>query len=236
MRFLILKDKKITNVGFKSLTQEFSNFIFSQTEIVPKFFIKEIDYINVPTEADSDGDLKPTKVYIQKLMKEVHTEYGDYGVDSVVMLVHDSNWRFDGIWGTNWSNIYYKYHVHLCRFDSKNIVNSFGTLYHEWMHSLDSLIKTHVGFEIDDLFKDYSCFVDWDNSWVHGNRNHTCKNKEFSYIRGKDNTQALKRIKPYLQQAYQIRKDLYFKPLTNLQKYFISYLRALLNQKTIHKI
>jgi uncharacterized Fe-S cluster protein YjdI len=231
MRFLILKDKDISAKQMNELEKEFSDFIFANTGILPTFFIEERDYTTIPLTTDNDGDFKPTTSYMNGLTKTVHDKYGDYGVDSVVMLVHRDNWTFDGIWGTNFSNVYYKYHVHLCRFDSKNVANSLGTLYHEWMHSLDALIATHTGKEIDTLFAGETCFHDWDTTCVHGNRTVSCSATEYTYIKWKDNTKALKKITPLLKQAYQVRKDLHFAPLTNLQKYFISWMRAFINKK-----
>lgn len=231
MRLIILKDIKISAKQMNELEKQFTDFIFENTGIMPSFYIEERDYTTVPTTPDNDGDLKPTTPYLNTLTKSVHDKYGDYGVDHVVMLVHRDNWVFTGIWGTNFSNVYYKYHVHLCRFDNNNVANSLGTLYHEWMHSLDALISTHTGVEIDNLFAGEICFTDWDTTCVHGNRTVSCSATEYSYIKWKENTKALKKITPLLKQAYQVRKDLYFAPLINLQKYFISWMRSFINKK-----
>lgn len=231
MRFCVLKDNKITAKDYSELEKQFTDFIFANTGIMPTFFIEERDYSDVPTELDQDGDSKPTTAYLKALTKTVHDKYGDYGTDSVVMLVHRDNWVFTGIWGTNWSNKYYQYHVHLCRFDSRNSANSLGTLYHEWMHSLDALIKTHTGFDINTLFKGEKCFVNWDVTCIHGNRTSTCKETEYSYIKWKDNTKALVRIAPYLQQAYAKRKQMYYAPYVTVLWQAVDILRSLLNKK-----
>lgn len=231
MRFLILKDKDITSSDLASLQKEFTDFINKNTGLTPTFFIEEQEYKDIPTTTDSDGDLKPTTAYMQALMKKVHDKYGDYGVDSVVMLVHRDNWIFKGIWGSNFSNQYYKYHVHLCRFDHKNVANSLGTLYHEWMHSLDVLIKTHTGVDINDYFKNTACYESFDTTIVHGNKYSGCATTPYKYIKWKDNTDALKLIAPDLKKAYEVRKELYLEPLKTVQLRIISFLRGLINKK-----
>ena len=108
MRFLILKDTKITDAKLDELRKEFTDLVKGATGLSPVFFVDERDYTQVPTEMDGDGDLKPTKAYLTALTADVYKKYGTYGVDSVVMLVHQDNWVFDGIWGSNFSNIYFK--------------------------------------------------------------------------------------------------------------------------------
>lgn len=230
MRLLILADTKIQDSQLAQLQAEFSDFIHTHTQLRPEYFIQRTDYSTVPTEADSDGDLKPTSTYLTALTDEVHAKYGDYGVDSVVMLVHRDNWIFTGIWGTNWSNVYRKYHVHLCRFDNRNMANSFGTLYHEWMHSLDALILEQTGFEIDTLFAHTKCWVNWDSSVIHANRFQGCKETPYEYIRWKENTDALAMIAPKLREAYQARKDKHFAPVRAVQMKVISFLQDYLRR------
>lgn len=227
---LILCDSLIKSTELDKLKKEFSDLVSQHAGITPVFYTHNEDYTNVPTETDQDGDLKPTKAYVTGLMKKVTAVYGRYGVDSVAMLVHHSNWVFDGIWGTNWSYTYAQDHIHLCRFDSK-LANSLGTLYHEWMHSLDALIKTHTGVEIDDYFKQSKCFVDFDTTCVHGNKYKGCKDTPYSYISWKDNTDALAMIAPDLRKAYKVRKELYLEPYKNVQLKVISFLRSYLNRK-----
>lgn len=231
MRFTILKDKKISTEEINELERQFTDFIYENTGLTPTFFIHEQDYTRVPTELDGDGDTKPTKAYFTALTNQVHASYGTYGTDSVVMLVHRDNWIFDGIWGTNFSNVYHQYHVHLCRFDSKNVANSLGTLYHEWMHSVDVLIKTHTGFDINTLFNKTACWVSWDQTLVHANRFTGCKETPFKYIRWKENVSALQAIAPHLQKAYKARKEMYLEPYKKTQLKVISIIRAWLNRK-----
>lgn len=232
MKFLILKDKKITDEQLDELERQFTDLIYEATGLSPVFIVEERDYSHVPLESDSDGDLKPSQAYMKVLMKEVYDKYGEYGVDSVVPLVHQDNWVFTGIWGTNLSNIYYKYHVHLCRFDKKNIANSLGTFYHEWMHCLDALIKTHTGVDVNKYFNKTKCWVNWDSTLVHGNKFTGCKETPFEYIKWKDNVEVLEYIQEDLIQAYAVRDKMnrQKKIITLLQNFLISY-RARFNRK-----
>lgn len=231
MRFLILRDKKITTKQLDELQEQFYDLVNEHAGLSPVFYVEEQDFTNVPTEPDGDGDLKPTNAYMSALMAKVHKKYGDYGIDSVVPLVHQDNWIYTGIWGYNTSNLFYKYHVHFCRFDKKSMPNSLGTFYHEWMHSLDVLIKTHTGVDINKYFKDTSCWVSWDQTCVHGNRFAGCAQTPYKYIKWKDNIDALVMIAPHLKAAYSVRKELYLEPYKNVQKMFISWLRSFINKK-----
>lgn len=232
MRILFLADQKITDKQLSDLYGQFTELVKQYTDITPMYFVQREDYTNVPTEKDGDGDLKPTKKYVTSLMDNVFSKYGTYGIDSVVMLVHRDNWVFDGIWGTNWSNVYHQYHVHLCRFDNRNAANSLGTLYHEWMHSLDALVKTHTGVNVNDYFDETKCFAGWDNTCVHGNKTVACKETPFQYIRWKENTDALSMIAPDLRTAYKNRRtmDTQKNIIGLLEKVVVLY-RALLNKK-----
>jgi len=230
MRFLILKDTKISYEQLAKLELEFNAFIFKHTGLTPVFYVQEEDFSRVPTEADSDGDLKPTKAYVTALTNKVHVNYGNWGTDSVVMLVHRDNWIFKGIWGTNWSNIYRTYHVHLVRFDNLNVNNSLGTLYHEWMHSLDALVLTHAGFDVTKLFG-----MPYDKFIVHGGRPEKENTTEWKYIKWKDNSKAMELMAPYLKTAYARRKEMYLEPYRKVQLQVIDWLRGLLNKKTIGK-
>lgn len=235
MRFVVLKDNKISEAEWTNLATEFSDLVKQHTGLKPTFFIEPTDYTYVPTVIDSDGDIVPANAYFKARTEEVYNKYGTWGTDSVVMLVHRDNWVFKGIWGTNKSNLYHQYHLHLCRFDDKNIANSLGTLYHEWMHSLDALIKTHTGVEIDNYFTSTNCFKDWDSTICHGNKFHTCKDTPYSYIRWKENTDALAMIAPDLKKAYAKRKEMYYQPYVTALWQAVDVLRGLLNRKTIRK-
>lgn len=241
MKVQLLVDKKIKDSDREEVCQQFSDLVEAHTGIKPKFFVRTWDYSNVPTKADPDGDLKPTDAYLKDLTDAVHERHDTYGMDSVVMWVHRDNWKFRGIWGQNISNVYHQYHLHLCRFDHHNLANSLGTLYHEWMHSLDALIKTHTNIEIDHFFTDVTCFENWDSSVVHANRFRGCKDIPYTYIRHKDNTEALERIAVPLREAYKKRRELAEKKIDMMETVVqllekkVTLLRALLNRKRTHK-
>jgi len=226
MRFVILKDVKITDTQLTELQKEFSAFVSQYTGITPTFYVMHEDFTKVPTTPDGDGDLKPTTTFTKSLIDKVYAKYGYWGIDHVVLLVHRDNWIFTGIWGTNWSNIYHQYHVHLCRFDSNNIANSLGTLYHEWMHSLDALIKTHTGTDVTPLFG-----LSYDKYIVHGGRPGAEGTTKWKYIKWKDNSEAMTILAPHLKAAYKVRKELYLAPYKKVQLQVISWLRSIINRK-----
>ena len=196
MRLVIKKDKKISEDEMQELQRQFTDFMYEHAGITPTFFIEDHEYTNVPLETDSDGDKKPTDAYRKAVADDVHDRYGEWGTDHIILLVHQDNWVYTGIWGTNWSNIFYSYHMELCRFDKRNMANSFGTLYHEVHHSLDALVKTTTGFDVNTLFT-----VRWDEI-THGK-------EPWKYIRYKENIESIEKIAPYLRQSYQKRKELH---------------------------
>jgi hypothetical protein len=234
MRILILQDLKITNVQIAELTNQYADMFKEATGITPEIYIRRRDFTSYPTEPDSDGDPRPTQEWLRALTREVYDEYKQ-GVDHVVILVHQDNWRSDppdpniGIWGVNWSNIFFNYQVHYCRFDRRNMANSLGTLHHEIAHSFDAFIRTYTGTDINKVLGIKS----WDREIVHG------EHKDAVYMRHRDNLQWLTYIAPYLKQAYAKRHELYFERVTKpLYKQIISLaeqaivlLRARANQQ-----
>lgn len=230
MRLVVLLDQKIITEDWHALEGQFSDLVYEHTGLTPTFYIEPHDYSSVDTIVDFEGDTVPSHKYFTSIADKVHAKYGTYGTDSVVMLVHRDNWVFKGIWGTNKSNIYRQYHIHLCRFDNKNMANSLGTLYHEWMHSLDALIATHTGYDVTPLFG-----VPYDKFCVHGGRPDKENTTKWKYIRHKENTDALKLLAPHLARAYAKRRELHFQPYIKLMQRTVDWLRAILNQKTITK-
>lgn len=220
MRTLALIDLKIDKDEALALLDDYGDFIEKHTGIKCTFYVERRDFSFVPTMPDSDGDLKPTTKYLTELANEVHSRYGDYGVDNIVLWVHEDNFTFRGIWGTNLSYIYHKYSVQLCRWDKDNSANTFGTLYHEQMHSFDSVILKETGININPLFENA-----WDTNVVHG------KGEKWDYIgrrTGRENTKALELIAPYLRQAYQKRLEAHFEPFRAVQKTIIAQLQSLI--------
>ena len=198
MRTLIKLDLKIDKDEALALLDDYADFIKEHTGIECEFYVERKDFSQVPTSPDSDGDLKPTRAYIKALEKEVHTRYRDYGVDNIVMWVHEDNFTFRGIWGSNFSYFYHKYSTQLCRWDKDNSDNTFGTLYHEQMHSFDRLVLEELQIDVNKLFG-----YDWDAGAVHGAG-------KWDYIgrrTGRENTKALQQIAPYVLSALKKRKE-----------------------------
>ena len=214
MRTVVKLDLKIDKDEALALLDEYSDFIEQHTGIKCEWYVERHDFSVVPTTPDSDGDLKPTYAYRQALTKDVYDRYGDYGCDNIVMWVHEDNFLFKGVWGVNWSNSHFKYSLQLCRWDKDNSANSFGTLYHEQMHSFDAVIKRELGIDIEPEFGG-----DWDSQVVHG------KGK-WDYVRYKENTVALMQIADRLKRAYAIRKDRHLKKI-GLMKQIVALLSTL---------
>lgn len=203
MKILILKDKKIREDHITKIRDEFAAFIKKWTGIGITYITEEFDFSRYPTVTEKDGDQHLTDEYLKKLTDDVFAKHGNL-IDHVVAHIHRDNWRMAGIWGTNYSNIFRGYQLHICRFDSRNLANAFGTLYHEIMHSFDVFIKTYTGGDINKLLG-----VPWDKFIVHGGRPDAEGSTEWKYIRHQDNTKALKAIAPHLKLAYEKRHTLY---------------------------
>lgn len=221
MRLVFLHDTIIKANELQSLQNDFAKFYTTHTKIVPEFVNIPFNYKNYATYNDN-GVERPTDHFFRSNCKMVHDKYGD-SVDHVVFLVHENNFKSDppgpgGIWGTNYSNIYSGYQVQYCRFDRDNMANSFGTLYHEVHHSHDAMIKTYLAVDIAPLVG----VSDWDRDITHG------KSEKWSYIRHKENIEALKAIGPLLKTAYTKRRNAY--KLSLLETVLI-LARRLLNMK-----
>jgi len=198
MRTLAIIDLKIDKDEALALLDDYADFIKEHTGIECEFYVERKDFSQVPTSPDSDGDLKPTRAYMKALEKEVHDRYRDYGTDNIIMWVHEDNFLFRGIWGSNFSYFYHKYSTQLCRWDKDNSDNTFGTLYHEQMHSFDRLVLEELQIDVNKLFG-----YDWDAGAVHGAG-------KWDYIgrrTGRENTKALQQIAPYVLSALKKRKE-----------------------------
>ena len=209
MRTLIKLDLKIQKDEALALLDDYADFIKEHTSIECEFYVERKDFSQVPTSPDSDGDLKPTRAYMKALEKEVHDRYRDYGTDNIIMWVHEDNFLFRGIWGSNFSYFYHKYSTQLCRWDKDNSANTFGTLYHEQMHSFDRLVLEELKIDVNKLFG-----YDWDAGAVHGAG-------KWDYIgrrTGRENTEALKQIAPYVLSALKKRKEKHDKEVGLLHK------------------
>jgi hypothetical protein len=179
-----------------------------------------------------DGDEHLPDYYLRDLTDDVFDEYKE-GVDNVVIHIHRDNWNLAGIWGQNFSNIYSGYQVHVCRFDNKNLANSLGTLYHEFMHCVDAVIKTYTGEDINKL----GIWSSWDKTCVHGGRPDQVGVYKWTYIRHKENQEVLMYVGNSLKTAYEKRDKIYKqKKLINLLERLVVLYRALNSRKsTVNK-
>lgn len=238
MRTIVYKDKDIPQDEYNQLLNEYSIFIKKHTGIVCTFWTKEYDYSDYPTVLDTDGDDVMRPAFIEDFVKETTKSYSDYGADHIVTLIHEKNWKSGrtatrkGIWGTNYSYRYGNYQLHYCRWDKRNLANSFGTLYHEMFHSFDALIKVEAGIDIEPILAVSS----FDAEIVHGG------DSKYDYIRYQENTDVLKAIVPYLASAYRVRLEKHTKHMNGLKITVIGLLERLVDlyrqrlyQKTINK-
>ena len=206
MRSLVLLDTKIDKEKALVLLAKYGKFFEKHTGVKPVWYIERRDFSVVPTVPDSDGDLKPTYRYRQDVCKEIHGRYGDYGVDNIVMWVHEDNFCYKGVWGTAWSYVHFKYNFLLCRWDKNNETNTFNTLFHEIEHTNDTAIAKELGVDVVPLIEEHFGVknFDYDRDYVHGG------SPEFTYIgkRGyKRDGRMLDFLAPHLQEMYKVRQD-----------------------------
>lgn len=216
MRILIKKDKRISSGELALLTGNYTRFIEKHTGIKPVFYVEEQSYEKTP----KDGD-RIEKSFLKEMTDDIYERYNEFGVDHVIVLVHYDNWVFPGIWGTNWSNVFHSYHVSLCRWDQKQ-ANSFGTLYHEMLHSFDALIYTMIGV---DVSKEMG--IDWDKFIVHGGRPDKEGTTRWEWVNYKQNTEALEYVAPWLRDSYEKRRSLHEEHIS-LYKKLISIAQKLI--------
>lgn len=208
MRFYIYQDQTIKDTQVKRWQREFTDFMEQYLGITPSYTIEKYDFSHYPTYIDNDYDVRPKLSYLKQLTAQVEKEHGKWAFDHIFMFIHDKNWRSSGdlfkqlqsnktkgIWGTNYSYKTGNLHLHYCRWDSKNPANSFGIAYHEWAHAPDALCQVETGVDITPLVNVES----YDRDMTHG------KAPQYSYIRHKENTEALTLMKPYVQEAYKQR-------------------------------
>ena len=231
MRSVVQLDLKIDKDEALALLDEYGEFIEKHTGIECTWFVERRDFSVVPTTPDSDGNLKPTYAYRQALSEDVYNRYGDYGADNIIMWVHADNFLYKGVWGTAWSYTHFKYNFLLCRWDKKNSINTFNTLFHEGEHPHDTVIKKELGIDINPIIADNFSEpgFSYDRDYVHGN------SPQFQYIGGKGykrDGKMLKFLAPYLRDAYQKRRDKQKLPLLKQVVVLLStLLRLRLKQK-----
>ena len=255
MKILILVDKIITDDELDELQRRFTDFIYENTGIDPTYFVEEKDYKNYPVYTDADGDIRPHNVFLRETAKDVHRRYSGEGTDHVVLLIHEDHWKSPTIWGTAYANVYSGYQLHYCRLDRDNETNSFNTLFHEYLHPIDALVKTYTGVDLNSLveanlrktywdngtlitYLDRNGF-DWDRDFVHGGLR-----PPFGYIgrRGvlwQDEVgRILQLIAPLLVESYQKRDKIYqekigkMKTIVTILTQIVALLRQQFNKKS----
>jgi len=214
MRHIILKDKKILQRDYDRWKHQDILFWQENLGITPTYDVAETDYSTYPTYIDQDQDIRPTTKYLQSLTTPLVKKYGEFGMDFIMVMIHEDNWRSHGplweqikrengiikekgIWGTNYSYIFGKQCLAYSRWDGDNATNTFGTAYHERHHSFDAIIKVELGIDVQPLLG----VTKYDHEVTHGNK------APWKYIRNKENLESLKIMKPHLLKAFQARKD-----------------------------
>lgn len=225
MRNLFFKDKSIPQAKFDLLLTQYSEFHKKASGLTLNNIVIEYDFKNYPTVLDSDGDDRPTDAFVKALVAQGEAKYGKYGFDNVILEIDLANWKSGktatrkGIWGTNYSYKYGPYHVQYCRWDPKNIANSFGTLNHEQDHSYDALVAAEIDVQIAPILG-----VDnYDRNTTHGQPVAL-----HGYIKYQENAAKLKKIAPYLKSAYQKRLDQHTATIIGKQKSIIKLLEDFL--------
>lgn len=254
MRILAKIDNLIDKDEALAMLDDFSDFIEEETGMKVTYWVERADFTNVPTAPDEDGDLKPTYAYMQNLADEVHSRYGDYGVDDIIMWVHEDNFLFKGIWGTALAYRHRLYNILLCRWDKDNSVNTFNTLFHEWTHPANTMLMKETNVDINKLVRDWILAgnttqediayiqangFDWDRDYTHGGLPSTTYIGRRGYEKNTANLRILRFVAPELQKAYQKRLERHTASLRGTQLQLIAVLeklvyayRQLINKKS----
>jgi len=231
MRNIIYKDKLIPQKEYEQLLADYSAFIKKTTDITPIFWTKEYDYTDYPTDVDVDGDDVPRPTMLQDIANEVTKEYGNYGADHIIVLIHESNWKSGatatrrGISGTNYSYRFNNYHLQYVRWWKRKgktvkqeLINTFGTLNHEQDHSYDALIKVELGIDVNPILG----VENYDRNTTHGQPQAL-----HNYIRYQENAAKLKVLAPYLASAYAKRQEKHTEHIKGLKLTVIGLLERL---------
>jgi len=245
MRNFIYLDSSIPEDEYKKWKLAYKSFIKDNLEITPSFRMETRDYSYYPTRMDNDGDVMPTRSWLKAHTNHVEETYGDYAFDHVFIFIHEDNWRSSGpladrlgnqdkgISGTNFSYSYGNVHLHYCKWDKHNDVNTLWTSLHEGAagHPLDSLLRVETGKNINVLAeshlrvwyhdrKDVISYLeangfDWDRDYVHGRMPalyYLGHSKGYPYT---ENVKLLSALKDDIKDAYESRRQEHIKQLKN---------------------
>lgn len=221
MKILLLRDKDIDTTQLAEVQRQLNEMYLTNAGITLEWAEEVMDYSEYPVEeyAGHPGCFGIQKTWLKAKCADVYTRWREE-VDQVVFLINSTNWRLDGVWGWNISKVYSGYGVQQVRFADnsshtaeRNINNSIGTLYHELMHDHDMCVYTYLGLNVEPLVG----VSDWDHEVVHGN------SEQWTYIRYKENLEALRKIGFLLRDAITKRRALFIKH-TDLQRQVIQLL------------
>jgi hypothetical protein len=207
MRNVIVLDKKISNTAFEAWKKEDIAFWEKYLGITPSYAVMRYDFSTYPTFVDSDGDIRPTNAYLQSVNDLVTGIHGQFDVDFILVAIHQDNWRSDpdgpnnGIWGTNYSYVFGKQTLQYCRWGTDK-EKTFGTIYHERHHSFDAMIHQELGLRVEPILG--VAVGKYDYCVTHG------KCPPWEYIRRKENTASLTKMKPLLLKMFAERRRKYF--------------------------
>jgi hypothetical protein len=229
MRILLLKDKKVKQSLLSGVMNQFIDLYHTNTGIIPTYDIEERDFSIQEGEERYNFDTLPyglTKREVDAVHKKYREQY-----DHIIFSVHRdhcSEWgkvksstgNMVNIWGENFSNVFYKYDVEVCRFDDKNLANSLGTIYHEVHHSHNTTIKTYLGVNVEQI--PALGIKDWDNDITHGG------GAFWDYIRHTENQASLVTIALLLKQSYEKRKQLFNQEKITMLQTMVKLLQQLI--------
>jgi hypothetical protein len=204
---LLLVDNKIRQDQLDQTKKEVGAIYKNNTGVTVKWHEERRDFTSYPKEVYWGGYEGLQTSYISQVTKEINSRWHEE-IDCVVFFIHRDHWNLNGVWGWNHSATFSGYGVQQCRFDSRNVANSIGTLWHEMHHDLDTFCFTYTGQRVET-------FVDvpnWDNSITHG------EHPAWSYIRHKENQDSLKRIAPLFVAALEKRRALFTKRIGLMQE------------------
>lgn len=227
MRILILRDEKINDEQLDSVLAEFSQIFKDNANITPEITKEYVSYRDQRGSQRAGFDALPygfVKWHVDRIHKRDKGRY-----DHILLLVHRANFKpTKAIWGENFSNFFYDYHVSVGRYDHKNPANSLGTIWHEVHHSLDALVETELGVKVEPLFNVKS----WDNAITHGGKYYEANDK-WDYIRHKENQESLARIAFLVQRAYDERKRRYLMTKVDMLKSIVELMKELKRLKRV---
>lgn len=213
-------DNKIDERQLDRVKREVKDIYKKNTDVTIKFYEEWRDFTKYPKEVYWGEFEGVEKAYIRTVTNEIYKRYQEE-VDSVVFFIHRDNWNLKGVWGWNLAGVFNSYSVQQCRFDSRNVVNSIGTLYHELMHDVDSYVYINSNVIVEPFVK----VNNWDRACVHG------EEVGWDYIRYNENQRALKAV-PFKQavtdrrRIWDTKKGLYLK-IINLAEQVLALQRQL---------